>query len=255
MGLRSRSSNFLLMLLFVAATVFLAGGVPAAHPQQRQQLDVSPLRATTQEDLEIATAFDRLGSNRIADLNLDRFRRGAEPPEIGIWLPTDKLVRPHDAAPLNYLAYLSAAVCSSDAVVFGRSIGERTFLNRRETFLFTQRQFRVDQWLKPSSSTGQPTIQINTPGGTASIGGAVITAIAGSPFENSEPSVLFLKRLGTTRGHVLATPMGQVVFRKGFAKVVGETFMPTELSQGEVSRGRFLADVEAAGFTCQVGRR
>jgi hypothetical protein len=85
---------------------------------------------------------------------------------------------------------LKSLVCSAAAIVVGQVERKRALLNKDESFLFTDHQIRVSQWIRPGS--GKPTILVSSLGGSVRVGSTTLEARTDSSVEVGRAYLFFL---------------------------------------------------------------
>jgi hypothetical protein len=176
-----------------------ASSQPQGADQRKtvQKVDnVSRIRATTEDDRKIAAYYDTEGppliENEVVIVIVEP--EAPEPPP-----PPDSLFTVRaDRDPLRTL------VCTSAAIVMGEATRSRAILNRSETFLVTDFEVAVSEWLRPSD--GPRVIHVAMFGGEVEAGGRTLKAMALPLLNLHAPALLFLKNIpGTSRAYALDT--------------------------------------------------
>jgi hypothetical protein len=192
-----------------------ASSQPPQGPDSRKTIqkveNVSRIRAATEDDRKIAAYYDTEGPPLIENgaVIVVVEPEAPEPPPP----PDSPFAVKSDLDPLRTL------VCTSAAIVIGQAVGSRAILNRSETFLVTDFEVSVSEWLRPSG--GPRVIHVAMFGGEVEAGGRMLKAMALPLLDQHAPALLFLKTIpGTSRAYALHTPPVRV--RQG--TFVGDDF-------------------------------
>jgi hypothetical protein len=169
----------------------------AEKPKSIQKVDnVSRIRATTADDQNIAAYYDTDGPSLLENevIIIPAEPEPIQPPPPPGWPSAVNA----DVDPLRTF------VCASAAIVMGEAIESRVILNRSETFLVTDFEVSVSEWLRPNG--GSRVIHVTMFGGEVEAGGKTLKATSSPPLDLHAPALLFLKKIpGTSQAYVLDT--------------------------------------------------
>jgi hypothetical protein len=149
-----------------------------------------------------------------------------------------------DGKPQTASEALRSRVCSSDAVVLGRTEARKALLTVSESWLFTDYTFAVADWLHPSNEKPQPSITVSVSGGEVRVGDVTLRVVEGRPTP------------------VLAVPASYVLFLKtiknadAFQLMSGAPIKLTaSMDQIRTDSTGLLRSIREAGESCSQLRR
>jgi hypothetical protein len=166
------------------------GGSGASQPVQRVKSE-SEIRAQTPEDRARAAHYDFPYGAKILETGDSVFAGPETPPSPPI--PPEGVIVP---TPPDLF---QEAICEGDAVVVGRAVSKRVLLNRSETFLLTDHELEVYEWIRPSANSPRATVSVA--GGKVQIGDRLVRAESGPFPDLFKVSVLILKRIPKANGY------------------------------------------------------
>jgi hypothetical protein len=233
--------------ILLTSVALVAGDLRRVETMQLAQsvASIDDLRPKTPDQVAEALAFAGVGTRTLL---IDAGR--VELPEA-----SDPPMPPGAPEPVS-ADVMRDMVCASDAALVGTPVAQHVLLNSTETFLFTDYEIAVTDWIHgrpPGPVRPEPTtISVSFLGGQAIVGGKTLTAVGAMPLEQGHAYVLFLKRIPGSRSWRSAGPLS--VDLVGSSAVVREARhrrLPPEM-RGALNAGSLTAALHAAAARCDV---
>jgi hypothetical protein len=153
-----------------------------------------------------------------------------------------------------YADVLRNMVCDSDAALVGTPVAQHVLLNSTETFLFTDYEIAVTDWIHgrpPAPVRPEPTttISVSFLGGQAIVGGKTLTAVGAMPLEQGHAYVLLVKRIPGSRSWRSAGLSMDLVGSSAVVREAKSRRLPLEM-RGAMNAGSLTAALHAAAARC-----